>query len=243
MALLVDRPVNYFKDKNIAKVSSKSLKILSSCDDKYCVITESVKQLKIPQTIKEAFLNNKQIYTIEPIIVQVADVKNENGRIYPRNELEKAVKEAQPRVKRWQMLGELDHGDATDEDPYPKLSKASHIVNQLFMNKDKVYAGFIILPTPYGEILKDLLEFGITLGVSMRGLGEVDNNGRVKDLIIITYEFVSFPSYGENVLADKSKLKLQKLQESMQKLKELKADSILEDYPSKRYLKIKIELF
>jgi len=73
------------------------------------------------------------------------------------------------------------------------------------MEGDKVKADILILPTIYGKQLLDILKAGGRVGISLRGLGELDNFGNVTDLDILTYDFVSFPSYSELVI-DKSML-------------------------------------
>lgn len=130
-------------------------------------------------------------------VLQRADVKNQNGRVYPVDVLKReAEKYMQNFVKQRRAMGELDHPESS----VVNLKNVSHnIVDMGWESKDLV--GTVeILPTPSGNILKDLLQSGILLGISSRGLGSVKKDMRENadvvqdDFDLIAFDFVSNPS-------------------------------------------------
>ena len=130
-------------------------------------------------------------------VLQRADAKNQNGRVYPVDVLKReAEKYMQNFVKQRRAMGELDHPESS----VVNLKNVSHnIVDMGWENKDLV--GTVeILPTPSGNILKDLLQSGILLGISSRGLGSVKKDMREgadvvqDDFDLIAFDFVSNPS-------------------------------------------------
>ena len=129
--------------------------------------------------------------------LQRAKVKNQNGRIYPKDILEReATKYMENFVKQRRAMGELDHPESS----VVNLKNVSHnIVDMGWESKDLV--GTVeILPTPSGNILRDLLQSGILLGISSRGLGSVKKDMRENadvvqdDFDLIAFDFVSNPS-------------------------------------------------
>lgn len=225
--LSIEELINIFSKKikkpvfeaTLLIVDPDKLKEIGKCTSEYCILTE---QKDLKAILQELFSSEElseedqqtfkdTLYIIENLTVQIADVPNGNNRIYPKEVLEKAVKEAQKVVETQQMIGELDHISAEIlESPYPLVSRASHLILRLWMEGNKVKADILILPTKYGKHLIDLLKAGAKIGISVRALGEVDESGRVSDLQILTYDFVSFPSYSE-LLVDKSMLRKIKL--------------------------------
>jgi|TARA_B110000503_G_C7122878_1_gene403269 hypothetical protein len=130
-------------------------------------------------------------------VLQRADAKNQNGRVYPVDVLKReAEKYMQNFVKQRRAMGELDHPESS----VVNLKNVSHnIVDMGWESKDLV--GTVeILPTPSGNILKDLLQSGILLGISSRGLGSVKKDMRENadvvqdDFDLIAFDFVSNPS-------------------------------------------------
>jgi 23S rRNA-/tRNA-specific pseudouridylate synthase len=130
-------------------------------------------------------------------VLQRADAKNQNGRVYPEDVLKReAEKYMQNFVKQRRAMGELDHPESS----VVNLKNVSHnIVDMGWDGKDLV--GTVeILPTPSGNILKDLLQSGILLGISSRGLGSVKKDMREgtdvvqDDFDLIAFDFVSNPS-------------------------------------------------
>jgi hypothetical protein len=130
-------------------------------------------------------------------VLQRADAKNQNGRVYPEDVLKReAEKYMQNFVKQRRAMGELDHPESS----VVNLKNVSHnIVDMGWDGKDLV--GTVeILPTPSGNILRDLLQSGILLGISSRGLGSVKKDMREgtdvvqDDFDLIAFDFVSNPS-------------------------------------------------
>ena len=127
-------------------------------------------------------------------VMQKADALNGNGRVYPRKVLQKEVKNYQKLVKEKRALGELDH----PEDSVINLKNASHLVTKLWWDGDNVMGKVQVLNTPSGNILKGLVESGVKLGISSRGLGTTDEkSGKTyvnDDFQLICFDFVSEPS-------------------------------------------------
>jgi len=130
-------------------------------------------------------------------VLQRANAKNQNGRVYPKDILEREVKKYDDSfVKERRALGELDHPDSS----VVNLQNVSHNVLEMMWNGDDLVGKVEILPTPSGNILKALLKAGIKLGISSRGLGSVRKNVRENadevqdDFELIAFDFVSNPS-------------------------------------------------
>ena len=135
-------------------------------------------------------------------ILQRAESKNQNGRIYPRETLMKEVqKYSEQQVTERRALGELDHPDSS----VVNLNNASHNVLEMHWDGDDLLGTVEVLSTPAGNILKELFKSGIKLGISSRGLGSVEtikeDNGddgetvQVQpDFELIAFDFVSNPS-------------------------------------------------
>ena len=129
-------------------------------------------------------------------VLQRAETKNQNGRIYPKKILMREVqKYQQNQIKENRALGELDHPDSS----VINLKNVSHNVLEVKWNGDDVFGKVKILPTPSGNILKQLLGAGIRLGISSRGMGTVEeiSEGTVQvqdDFELIGWDFVSNPS-------------------------------------------------
>ena len=126
--------------------------------------------------------------------MQTAEVKNGNGRIYSKPILEREVKNYHKLVKERRALGELDH----PEDSVVNLKNASHLVTEVWWDGDDVMGKVQVLETPSGKVLRSLVESGVKLGISSRGLGTVsENNGVTEvndDFQLICFDFVSEPS-------------------------------------------------
>ena len=138
--------------------------------------------------------NGKKSHLIEGVFAQ-ADAKNRNGRIYPMAVMEKAVnKYVTDQVKQGRAVGELNHPDG----PTVNLDKVSHLIQDLQFEGKNVMGKALILDTPNGQIVKGLLEGGVKLGVSTRGMGSLEqrNNAMVvkDDFILNTVDIVQDPS-------------------------------------------------
>jgi len=127
-------------------------------------------------------------------IMQQANVKNGNGRVYPSNTLMREVKNYQKVVNERRALGELDHPETS----VVNLANASHLVTEIWNDGDKVMGKIQVLNTPSGQILKSLVNEGVKLGISSRGMGSVtESNGDTiveDDFQLICFDMVSDPS-------------------------------------------------
>jgi hypothetical protein len=131
---------------------------------------------------------------IEGVFAQ-AESKNRNGRIYPQMVMEKAVgKYVREQVSKDRAVGELNHPDG----PTVNLDKVSHRITELNFEGSNVMGKALILDTPNGQIVKGLLEGGVKLGVSTRGMGSLEQrNGAMyvkDDFILNTVDIVQDPS-------------------------------------------------
>ena len=127
-------------------------------------------------------------------IMQMTETQNGNGRVYPHNTMIREVKNYQKLVKERRALGELDHPD----DSVINLKNASHMVTEIWMEGKNVMGKIKVLETPSGKILKELVNGGVTVGVSSRGMGSVkETNGQTiveDDFQLICFDMVSEPS-------------------------------------------------
>lgn len=148
-----------------------------------------------PKQISESINKNNGKIIVKGIL-QRANAKNQNGRIYPKPILMREVKKyAETNIKENRALGELDHPESS----VVNLRNVSHNVLEVVWKGDDVMGVVEILPTPSGNILKNLLGAGIRLGISSRGLGSVkeinENTVEVQDdFELIGWDFVSNPS-------------------------------------------------
>jgi hypothetical protein len=119
-------------------------------------------------------------------------VRNANERVYPVNEIAKAVETINEQITTGHsVLGEVDHPD----DLKINLDRVSHMIEKMWMDGPAGYGKLKILPTPMGELVKTMLTSGVKLGVSSRGSGNVnDANGHVSDFEIVTVDVVAQPS-------------------------------------------------
>jgi hypothetical protein len=129
-------------------------------------------------------------------VIQRADAKNQNGRIYPKDILAREVeKYIEGPVSENRALGELDH----PESMVINLKNVSHNIKQLWWDGDDLMGKVEVLPTPSGNILKELFLNKITVGISSRGMGSVQplGEGTVEvqdDFELLCWDFVSTPS-------------------------------------------------
>lgn len=146
-----------------------------------------------PHQLNESANNGKLIVTG---VLQRAEAKNQNGRVYPKKILMREVENYKKvQIKENRALGELDHPDSS----VINLRNVCHNVLDVNWDGDDVVGKVEILPTPSGNILKNLLQAGIRLGISSRGLGSVKeiNETTVEvqdDFELIGWDFVSNPS-------------------------------------------------
>ena len=136
--------------------------------------------------------DGKDLY-MKGIFIQ-GGVKNQNDRVYPIQEIGKAVETINERLQEGQtVLGEADH----PEELTVNLDRVSHIVEDMWMDGPNGYGKLKIIPTPMGNIISTLLESGAKLGVSSRGSGNVNESGQVSDFDIVTVDIVAQPSAPE----------------------------------------------
>ena len=127
-------------------------------------------------------------------ILQKANTLNQNGRIYPLPILDREVRNYQKFIKENRALGECDHPDSS----VVELKNASHIVRDAYLEGEICYGTVELLETPSGKILQSLVESGVTLGISSRGVGSTRREGDYDvvqdDFQLICWDFVSEPS-------------------------------------------------
>ena len=147
------------------------------------------------QLAEQAVKKNKQL-TVTGVL-QRAEAKNQNGRVYPKDILEREVKAyIEGPVRENRAMGELDHPESS----VINLQNVSHTIKKCWWEGDDVMGDVEILNTPAGNILKALFAAGITVGISSRGMGSVQENmreGTVEvqdDFELLCWDFVSTPS-------------------------------------------------
>lgn len=119
------------------------------------------------------------------------EVKNQNGRVYPKEEIRNAVESVRKRLSTGEtVLGELDH----PEELQINLDRVSHIITDMHCDDADGMGKLKIIDTPMGNIARSLLKAGAKLGVSSRGSGNVNESGRVSDFDIVTVDIVAQPS-------------------------------------------------
>jgi hypothetical protein len=127
-------------------------------------------------------------------IMQMTETQNGNGRVYPHSTMMREVKNYEKLVKEKRALGELDHPD----DSVINLKNCSHMVTAIWMEGKNVMGKIKVLETPSGKILKELVNGGVTVGVSSRGMGSVrEEKGQTMvedDFQLICFDMVSEPS-------------------------------------------------
>jgi hypothetical protein len=133
-----------------------------------------------------------------------SEIENRNGRIYPKKILEKQVESFQAKIQNKQAVGELSHPST----PTINYDRVSHLITELHMQNNDAVGKAKILPTmPMGKIVTSLIDEGIKLGVSSRGLGSLSEKGNAKmvnEFFLTTVDIVHEPSapnaYVENVV-------------------------------------------
>ena len=152
-----------------------------------------------PQQIDESFKENNGKLIVTGVL-QRAEAKNQNGRVYPKDVLTRESKKyADTFIRESRALGELDHPDSS----VVNLQNASHNIKRMWWNNNDLLGTVEVLGTPAGNILKELFRSGIKLGISSRGLGSVEDiteagEGETQevqpDFELIAFDFVSNPS-------------------------------------------------
>ena len=180
----------------------------------------------VDKRLVEASIKENKSLVVKGVI-QRAEAKNQNGRIYPREILEREIKKyAEGPIKERRALGELDHPESS----VINLQNVSHNVTKVKMVGDDVYGEVEILSTPAGNILKELFRNGITVGISSRGMGSVQENGNgtvevQDDFELLCFDFVSTPSTHGAFMKPAGRA-LQELQEGKIQLPEYKYTNV-----------------
>ncbi len=146
-----------------------------------------------PVSLTEGKLSDRGNPIVEGILA-TAEVKNGNGRYYAKDLWEREINKYSQLVKENRAMGELDHPESS----VINLKNVSHNIKDMWWNGDNVMGKIEILPTPSGNILKALIDNGITVGVSSRGMGSLqERNGMLEvqdDFELLCWYFVSTPS-------------------------------------------------
>lgn len=151
-------------------------------------------------------------------VIQRANTLNQNGRIYPRTILERELINYQKLIQENRAMGECDHPESS----VVELKNVSHVVKEARMEGDNVYGTIEILDTPSGKIIQSLIESGVTLGISSRGVGSTQRNGDNQivqdDFQLICFDMVSEPSTpGAFMMSEGKKISSRELNKSFNK--------------------------
>ena len=128
-------------------------------------------------------------------ILATAEVKNGNGRYYSKGLWDREMDKYNELIEQRRSMGELDHPEST----VINLKNVSHLISEYWWDGDNVMGKIEILPTPSGNILKELIKSGVTVGVSSRGMGSLEENRQgvlevQDDFELLCWDFVSTPS-------------------------------------------------
>lgn len=146
------------------------------------------------QLVKESREKNEGKLILSGIM-QRADTPNQNKRIYSRRLLTREMENFEKAVRESRALGECDHPETSTV----SLKNVSHIVREAWWDDNKVMGRVEILPTPAGKIIETLIESGVTVGISSRGVGSTSKNESGHDLVqddftLVTFDLVAEPS-------------------------------------------------
>ena len=183
-----------------------------------------------PEMIKESREKNNGKVMMKGVL-QKADTLNQNGRIYPIHVLEREVRNYQKFIVENRALGELDHPDSS----VVNLKNVSHVVREAHLEGGTVYGTVELLDTPSGKILQSLVESGVKLGISSRGVGSTkkqdDYHIVQDDFQLICWDYVSEPSTpGAFMLPEGRRITTAELQKVFNKSDRI--DRILNDITS-----------
>jgi len=146
-----------------------------------------------PGILSEGKMSERGNPLVEGILA-TAEVKNGNGRYYSRDLWNREIDKYKELIKENRATGELDH----PESQVINLKNVSHNIKDVWWDGDNVIGKIELLPTPSGNILKALIDSGVTCGVSSRGMGSLEQNGELMevqdDFELLCWDFVSTPS-------------------------------------------------
>ena len=127
-------------------------------------------------------------------VLATAEVKNGNGRYYSKGLWDREMDKYSELIEQRRSMGELDHPESS----VVNLKNVSHLISEYWWDGDNVMGKIEVLPTPSGNILKELIKHGVTVGVSSRGMGSLEQRGGVMevqdDFELLCWDFVSTPS-------------------------------------------------
>jgi hypothetical protein len=126
-------------------------------------------------------------------IIQKANTKNQNKRIYPRRILQREVENYGRAVRENRAVGELDHPESSTV----SLDRVSHVIREMSWEGDNVMGRVEVLNTPKGQILQSLLDSGITIGISSRGVGSTEKTNEGLDMVQEDYQLICFDIVSE----------------------------------------------
>jgi hypothetical protein len=163
-------------------------------------------------------------------VMQRADAKNGNGRVYPFDVLQREVKNYQKLINEKRALGELDHPESS----VVNLQNCSHMVTKVWIEGKDVMGKIKILSTPAGETLRSLIKDGVQVGISSRGLGSVKEKGGKTfvedDFQLICFDIVSDPSTeGAFMNLSENKVPVEKIFTKADRINRLLNDLLNED--------------
>lgn len=164
-------------------------------------------------------------------------IRNQNGRIYPVNEIRNAVETINRRIsENGPLVGESEHPEGININ----IDRISHVIEEMWMDGPNGYGKLRILGTPAGTVIRTLLEEGVKLGVSSRGEGQVDGAGYVSNFNIVTVDIVVNPSctsaYPVAILEG---LKRSQYNKEIEKL----SNAVYDDKTAQKYLKNELTKF
>ena len=165
-------------------------------------------------------------------VLQRAEAKNQNGRVYPKEILAREIKAyMEGPVKENRAMGELDHPESS----VINLQNVSHNIKRCWWDGDDVMGDVEVLPTPAGNILKALFASGITVGISSRGMGSVSENlaeGTVEvqdDFELLCWDFVSTPSTHGAFMTPKISININEGKNQLPEYKYTNVNNIIRD--------------
>jgi len=157
------------------------------------VLIETQLFTSTPMSLTEGKVSKRGNPMVEGILA-TAEVKNGNGRYYSKDLWQREMDKYGELIKERRSMGELDHPESS----VINLQNVSHLISDYWWDGDNVMGKIEILPTPSGNILKELIKAGVTVGVSSRGMGSLEQNGNVMevqdDFELLCWDFVSTPS-------------------------------------------------
>ena len=157
------------------------------------VLVETRLFTAMPMSLSENNISERGLPLVEGILA-TAEVKNGNGRYYSKDLWNREMDKYNELIEQRRSMGELDHPEST----VVNLKNVSHLISDYWWDGDNVMGKIEILPTPSGQILKELIKAGVTVGVSSRGMGSLEERGGVMevqdDFELLCWDFVSTPS-------------------------------------------------